>query len=102
MEIHLVSSLTADDESRLAPKMLAAIGKVLNGLPVSYTFTNGVPRSLTQFASPIYTIDQLNPDLALYVQDQWRISRLTISAGVRSVSRWAVRSCAGFPGGWNG
>ncbi len=37
MEIHLVSSLTPDDESRLAPKVLAAIGAVLDGLPVSYS-----------------------------------------------------------------
>jgi Carboxypeptidase regulatory-like domain len=55
----------------------------VNGLPVSYTFFNGVPRSLTQFASPGYTVDQLNPDLGLFVQDQWRISRVTISAGLR-------------------
>jgi hypothetical protein len=37
MEIHLVSSLTSDDESRLAPSMLAAIGRVLERLPVSYS-----------------------------------------------------------------
>ncbi len=37
MEIHLVSSLTPDDESRLAPKVLAAIGGVLDGLPVTYS-----------------------------------------------------------------
>ncbi len=37
MEIHLVSSLTPDDESRLAPKVLAAIGRVLDGLPVTYS-----------------------------------------------------------------
>jgi hypothetical protein len=37
MEIHLVSSLTPDDESRLAPQMLAAIGGILDGLPVSYS-----------------------------------------------------------------
>jgi hypothetical protein len=55
----------------------------VNGLPVSYVFANGVPRSLTQFASPIFTIDQLNPDLGLFVQDQWRVSRFTISAGLR-------------------
>ena len=53
----------------------------VNGLPVSYTFLNGAPRSLTQFASPNYTVDQLNPDLGLFVQDQWRINRVTISAG---------------------
>jgi hypothetical protein len=55
----------------------------VNGLPVSYSFFNGSPRSLTQFASPSHTVDQLNPDLGLYVQDQWRISRVTISAGLR-------------------
>lgn len=37
MEIHLVSSLTPDDESRLAPRVLAAIGEVLERLPVSYS-----------------------------------------------------------------
>jgi hypothetical protein len=37
MEIHLVSSLTSDDESRLAPSMLAAIDQVLERLPVSYS-----------------------------------------------------------------
>jgi hypothetical protein len=55
----------------------------VQGLPVSYTFFNGSPRSLTQFASPIHTIDQLNPDLGLFVQDQWRLNRLTVTAGVR-------------------
>jgi hypothetical protein len=55
----------------------------VNGLPVSYSFLNGSPRSLTEFASPNYTVDQLNPDLGLYVQDQWRISRVTITGGVR-------------------
>src|SRR4030095_14249894 len=55
----------------------------VNGLPVSYTFFNGVPRSLTEFASPSYTVDQLNPDLALFVQDQGLLTRVTFSAGVR-------------------
>jgi hypothetical protein len=50
---------------------------------VSYTFASGIPRSLTEFASPNYTVDQLNPDLGLYVQDQWRINRVTVSAGLR-------------------
>ena len=37
MEIHLVSSLTPDDENRLAPAVLAAIGRVLDRLPVTYS-----------------------------------------------------------------
>ncbi len=37
MEIHLVSSLTPDDENRLAPTVLKALGDVLERLPVSYS-----------------------------------------------------------------
>ena len=55
----------------------------VNGLPVSYVFANGIPRSLTQFASPSFTVDQLNPDLGVFVQDQWRLNRITLSAGLR-------------------
>jgi hypothetical protein len=55
----------------------------VNGLPVSYVFVGGSPRSLTQFAAPTYTLDQLNPDLGLFVQDQWRIGRFTVNAGLR-------------------
>jgi hypothetical protein len=53
------------------------------GLPVAYTFNNGTPTSLTQYAAPLLTIDQLNPDLGLFVQDQWRYKRVTLNGGVR-------------------
>ena len=36
MEIHLVSSLTPDDECRLAPQVLSAIERILDRLPVTY------------------------------------------------------------------
>ena len=55
----------------------------IGGLPVTYTFNNGRPTSLTEFVSPTQAVDQLNPDLALFVQDQWRVSRFTVSAGLR-------------------
>jgi hypothetical protein len=55
----------------------------VGGLPVSYTFSNGNPISLTEFAAPTYTLDQLNPDLGLFVQDQWRVGRVTVNAGLR-------------------
>ena len=55
----------------------------IGGLPLSYTFSNGVPTSLTQFATPTYTVDQMNPDLGLFVQDQWRMGRVTVNAGLR-------------------
>jgi len=55
----------------------------INGLPLSYTLFNGAARSITEFAAPFLTIDQLNPDLGLYVHDQWRLNRITVSAGLR-------------------
>jgi hypothetical protein len=52
------------------------------GLPISYTFTNGNPTSMTLFASR--NSDQhLDHDLALYIQDQWTLNRVTVSGGLR-------------------
>jgi len=53
------------------------------GLPVSYTFLNDAPTSLTEYASPLYIQSHLRPNLGLFVQDQWRMNRLTINAGLR-------------------
>jgi len=37
MEMHLNSSLTLDDESRLAPRLLTVVGRMLESLPASYS-----------------------------------------------------------------
>ncbi len=37
MDIRFVSSLTPDDENRLAPQVLNALGGVLDDLPIAYT-----------------------------------------------------------------
>jgi hypothetical protein len=37
MEIHFVSSLTADDENLFAPALLKAVGALLDQLPIAYT-----------------------------------------------------------------
>jgi hypothetical protein len=56
----------------------------LGGLPVSYQFNNGTPTQLTQFAAPTAQLAQLNPDLGVFVQDQWRITTgVTASVGLR-------------------
>jgi len=54
----------------------------VGGLPLSYTFTNGVPTSLTLFASR-NSDAHLDHDLAFFVQDQWTIRRLTLNLGLR-------------------
>jgi len=60
MQIHLVSSLTPDDERRLAPAMLAAIGRVLDRLPVAYSVRvetatgNSIQQNRTAAASDGY------------------------------------------------
>jgi hypothetical protein len=37
MDIRFISSLTPDDEARLAPALLDLIGALLDGLPIAYT-----------------------------------------------------------------
>jgi hypothetical protein len=50
---------------------------------VYYQFLNGVPRSLTEWATPYDTIDKLRPSPSFYAQDQWTLNRLTATAGLR-------------------
>jgi hypothetical protein len=52
------------------------------GLPISYTFTNGVPTSMTLFADR-NSDAHMDHDLALYAQDQWSLKRLTLNLGLR-------------------
>jgi hypothetical protein len=54
----------------------------VGGLPISYTFTNGVPTALTEFADR-GTDAHMNHDLALYAQDSWNMKRLTLNLGLR-------------------
>jgi hypothetical protein len=48
-----------------------------------YTFFNGRPLSLTQYAEPITFRERLKVNLGLYGQDQWTIKRLTLNVGLR-------------------
>jgi hypothetical protein len=50
---------------------------------VSYTFNNGLPVSLTQYATPYELQNRFKHDLGIYAQDQWAISRLTLNLGLR-------------------
>ena len=50
---------------------------------LQYTFFNQRPISITQYARPYLTRDRVNPDLAIFAQDQWAIRRLTLNYGLR-------------------
>ena len=49
---------------------------------LQYFLRNGVPESLTQWASPINWTDR-HRMIALYAQDQWTLDRLTLNLGAR-------------------
>src|SRR5919108_4257874 len=49
---------------------------------VEYAFNRGVPVSLTQWATP-YGLKAQNKDFGFYVQDQWTLKRLSVTAGIR-------------------
>jgi hypothetical protein len=50
---------------------------------MDYTLLNGIPSSVTQWATPIREIERLKAAVGLFVQDQWTIRRLTLNLGVR-------------------
>lgn len=66
---------------------------------INYTFNNGVPVQLTENATPTITKGRLNADLGLYAQDQWRIGRATVNAGLRYDYLNATAVAANQPGG---
>jgi hypothetical protein len=53
--------------------------------PYTYTFRNGTPISLTEYASPTNSNSEVKvrPDLGIFAQDQWTLHRLTVNLGVR-------------------
>jgi hypothetical protein len=50
---------------------------------VAYTFLNGRPSSLTEYAEPVTFDERLKVNLGLYVQDQWTMRKLTLNLGIR-------------------
>ena len=49
---------------------------------VSYTFRNGAPISILQRTTPYLELDRTD-EFGLFVQDQWRLNRLTLNYGLR-------------------
>lgn len=50
---------------------------------MDYTFSNGAPLSLTQWATPLLDDERLKASSGIYAQDQWTIKRLTLNLGLR-------------------
>ncbi len=53
--------------------------------PYTYSFRNGVPISLTEYASPNNSNSEvkIRPDLGIFAQDQWALHRVTLNLGLR-------------------
>ena len=49
---------------------------------MSYTLRNGVPQSISVYVSPRHEFERLR-SVGLYAQDQWKLRRWTINAGLR-------------------
>ncbi len=61
---------------------ISATGARVNG-NMSYTFNQGVPASLTQFATPYLLEARTRADVGIFFQDQWAIKHLTLNYGLR-------------------
>jgi hypothetical protein len=70
-----------------------------NSAAVSYTFNNGNPTGLTEFASPLHTKWVIAPQFGIYAQDQWTIKRMTLSYGVRYDYQDSYVPANSLPGG---
>jgi hypothetical protein len=51
--------------------------------PVAYTFLNGSPTTITQFITPYPTKQEENHDFGMFVQDNWKMSRMSIIGAIR-------------------
>jgi hypothetical protein len=51
--------------------------------PISYTFLNGTPTSLTEYATPFTSTSNENHDFGAFAQDVWRLNRATVTLALR-------------------
>jgi hypothetical protein len=80
-----VNYVTGSHAFKAGFQMLQGIFDVGPGQPnenLSYTFRNGTPLSLTEWAGPLVA-QARNREEALFAQDQWTIRHLTVNVGLR-------------------
>jgi hypothetical protein len=51
--------------------------------PISYTFNNGTPTFVTQYAQPYTVRSEENHDFGAFAQDSWKLSRATVTGAIR-------------------
>jgi hypothetical protein len=51
--------------------------------PISYTFNNGTPTFVTQYAQPYTARSEENHDLGIFAQDVWKLNRATLTGAIR-------------------
>jgi hypothetical protein len=59
-----------------------------NDLNLAYTVNNGVPTQLTESLLP-YTTSYRTRNMAFYVQDQWKLGRMTLQGALRFDRNWS-------------
>jgi hypothetical protein len=57
-------------------------GTIING-SVYYNFLNGIPNSITEWASPQTVENRMRLNLGAFVQDKWTIHRFSLNYGLR-------------------
>src|SRR5262245_44234258 len=72
---------------------------------VNYTFFNGAPVSITQYATPYLIQARGKADLGIFAQDQWSLSnKVTLNLGIRwdYFNSYVPEQTAGFEGETDG
>jgi len=49
----------------------------------AWTFNNGIPTTITEYARPLIDTEHLKSALGLFAQDRWTVNRLTLNVGLR-------------------
>jgi hypothetical protein len=80
-----VSYVTGAHASKVGVTHRNGYSSILNfdEQPLNFRFNNGVPNQLTQRAYPYFVRTRIDHDLALFAQDRWTRSGLTLTYGVR-------------------
>ena len=80
-----LSYITGSHAYKVGAQIEEAVSDVVTYVQgdVNYTFRNGIPTQITQYATPYRATDRTRADMGLYFQDQWTIRRLTLNYGVR-------------------